>query len=213
MLLLIGVAEAVVHQNRYRSTNGSAWAAGVWTLLLALLRFAWVALGVSAVLKEQWLAAFAYAVPAAVVTGLVRAREIRREARRVSGTDCVTVTNRSGSTIPAGSRVRFDPKYRVRAPMAPDEWVDVDRPLVNPFKRPPVMRPVLSRLQAKKAKPGPDGAEIYHCHGCDGEVPMVDAIWLPPDANAAVVLDRDEPFCCAECWLRFRRERADGGKT
>jgi hypothetical protein len=78
--VLIAVAEAVVYQQRYKATNGSAWSACGWTLMVCLLRAAWLGLGVSAVLKDQWLlAAVLYAVPAAIVTGLVRAREIRRE--------------------------------------------------------------------------------------------------------------------------------------
>lgn len=76
LLAVIGAAEAVVYQGRYRATHGSPFAAGAWTLLVCLLRVAWVALSVSAVLAEQWIAAACYAVPAAIVTGLVRAREL-----------------------------------------------------------------------------------------------------------------------------------------
>ena len=79
LLLLIGVVEAVVYQGRYRATHGSALAATWYTLLVCLLRTAWLALGVSAILREQWIeASLIYAVPAAVVTGLVRAREIKK---------------------------------------------------------------------------------------------------------------------------------------
>jgi len=48
-------------------------------ILRCLLRVAFVALGVSAALKDQWAAALvAYAVPAAAVTAWVRVCEIER---------------------------------------------------------------------------------------------------------------------------------------
>lgn len=71
LLGIVGMAEAVVYQGRYRATHGSPLAAGAWTLA--------VCLGVSAALKDQWAAALvAYAVPAAAVTAWVRACEIER---------------------------------------------------------------------------------------------------------------------------------------
>jgi len=68
-----------VYQARYRATHGTPTAVGLWTFGVCILRVAFVALGVSAVIREQWaLALFAYAVPASIVTAIVRSREIRR---------------------------------------------------------------------------------------------------------------------------------------
>lgn len=79
LLALVGMAEAVVHQSRYRATFGTPLSVGVWTLLLCLLRVGFVALGVSVMLREQWaLALFAYAVPAAVTTAVARGLELRK---------------------------------------------------------------------------------------------------------------------------------------
>lgn len=79
LLGVVGMAEAVVYQGRYRATHGSPLAAGAWTLAVCLLRVGFVCLGVSAAMKDQWAAALvAYAVPAAAVTAWVRACEIER---------------------------------------------------------------------------------------------------------------------------------------
>jgi hypothetical protein len=74
LLALVGSAEAVVFYFRYRcgDQHSALWVA-FWTLLVCVLRVAFVGLGVSAVLAgvPWWLAVLAYAVPAAVVTGFV----------------------------------------------------------------------------------------------------------------------------------------------
>jgi uncharacterized protein (DUF983 family) len=83
LLAAVAVLEAVVYQNRYRATHGTPVAAGLWTFAVCVLRVAFVAMGVSAAMSgEHWLGVvLAYAVPAAIVTGLVRAREIKGAKR------------------------------------------------------------------------------------------------------------------------------------
>ena len=76
LLGLIGSAEAVVYWFRYRCGDGhAAWWVALWTFMVCALRVAFVALGVSAAMSGMhWaVAVAAYAVPAAVVTGLVQA--------------------------------------------------------------------------------------------------------------------------------------------
>lgn len=81
LLAVVGSVEAVVYQGRYRATHGSPLAAGLWTLAVCILRVAFVGLGVSAAMKDQWAAAAAaYAVPAAAVTCWVRWCECYRTA-------------------------------------------------------------------------------------------------------------------------------------
>lgn len=80
-LAMVGAVEAVVYQGRYRATHGTAFSASGWTLLVCVLRVAFVSLGVGAMLGNAGVvpAMLCYGVPAAIVTGLVRGREVRRE--------------------------------------------------------------------------------------------------------------------------------------
>lgn len=79
LIFVVAVAEAIVYQQRYRATHGTPLAAGFWTLLVCALRVGFVALGVSAVMRDQWVwALVCYAVPAAIVTGVVRWVETRK---------------------------------------------------------------------------------------------------------------------------------------
>jgi len=77
LLAIVGTAEAVVYQARYRATHGTPIEAAGWTFAVCVLRVAFVSLGVSAALANQWaVAVLAYAVPAAVVTSAVRLVEL-----------------------------------------------------------------------------------------------------------------------------------------
>jgi hypothetical protein len=80
LLALIGTAEAVVYQSRYRATHGTPRAAGVSTFVVCALRVAFMALGVQSFMASTpwWAVILAYGIPASVVTGAVRAREIRK---------------------------------------------------------------------------------------------------------------------------------------
>ena len=49
--------------------------------------------------------------------------------------------------------------------------------------------------------------EIYECAGCAGEVPIVDAIWLP-DHQAQFKL-RGNPYCAVECFERRMKHLKD----
>lgn len=78
-LAIVGSVEAVVYQGRYRATHGTPLAAGLWTLAVCALRVLFIVFGVSAMLKGDAIAAMlAYALPAACVTGIVRAGEGKR---------------------------------------------------------------------------------------------------------------------------------------
>jgi hypothetical protein len=85
LIALVGSLEAVVYQGRYRATHGTARQAAYWTLAVCCLRVWFVALGVGVMLGEAGVfgAMACYAIPAAVVTGLVRRRERRCGERKL----------------------------------------------------------------------------------------------------------------------------------
>lgn len=85
LLAAIAVAEAVVYQGRYRATHGTPMAAGLWTLAVCGLRVAFFGIGVSSLMAgTHWAVLLAaYALPAAIVTGIVRARECRGKSNIV----------------------------------------------------------------------------------------------------------------------------------
>lgn len=42
--------------------------------------------------------------------------------------------------------------------------------------------------------------EVYECAGCAGEVPVVDAVWLPEPRPFEVDASKARPYCCRECF-------------
>lgn len=112
LLALIGTAEAVVYQSRYRATHGTPRAAGVSTFAVCGLRVAFMALGVQTFMASTpwWAVILAYAVPASLVTAWARAREIGGASWRdkdragsvgancCGGSRCITPPSKSATT-------------------------------------------------------------------------------------------------------------------
>jgi hypothetical protein len=56
--------------------------------------------------------------------------------------------------------------------------------------------------------------EVYECAGCAGEVPVVDAVWLPEPRPFEADASKARPYCCRECFEAHQKalaaqERAD----